>query len=122
MEKTIHLCDAPTRNGQDTCGKQIPDGTSTTLTVDNKKYPLDLCDTHRAAFDKALQPWLDVARRVTRTGTGAATVRRTRTARKVSGPPAAEVRAWAKEKGRDVPKSGKLPAALIAEYKNDKGL
>ena len=90
------------------------DGSEATETVsfglDGTTYEIDLNDEHAAALREALAGYVGHARKVvsaSRRGRGGATA---------DGPPAAEVREWARSQGMDVPERGRVPADVRVAY------
>lgn len=74
---------------------------------------LDLNETHRAALNEALKPFLDVAQRDMR----APAVRRQQTtAAQRAAKERADIRSWAKNEGVDVPARGPIPEHVRSEY------
>lgn len=86
-----------------------------TFGLDGKEYAIDLNDDHAAALRDALAPYVAHARPVSggrsarRTGTGSARAT-------TSGTPAAEIRAWARDNGFDVPERGRVSAEVREAY------
>ena len=108
-------CDFPITRGrtQRACGEEVPGNEPTSITLNGVVYRVLLCAHHHDDLNKALAPFLSVAKQgglpkvikratyVTRNGTPYTT---------------AEVRAWAASKGRPVHPGGRLPDSLIEEY------
>lgn len=91
----------------DLTGTEITDGKGETVTfsLDNGTYELDLTNKEADKFRGLFQDYIAVARKVGRkTGTAG---KRTQ-----SGPPAAEVREWARSNGFEVPERGRIPAEV----------
>lgn len=72
-------------------------------------YEIDLSKRNGAAFEKAVRPYLDAARRV-RT----ARRRHTRASHSAN---QADVRAWARANGFDVADRGRLPSIVLDAYR-----
>lgn len=73
-------------------------------------YEIDLSRRNAAAFEKALRPYVDAARRVR--------VGRRRNARaSQSALNLGDVRAWAKENGLQVADRGRIPASVVDAYR-----
>lgn len=94
------------------------DGTKADRTVifgfDGVAYEIDLSKKNAAAFEKALKPYLQSARRVRRPA--ARTARsRVRQERK-SGSDLAAVREWARANGHEVSDRGRLPGSVMEAY------
>lgn len=85
--------------------------TVTFMVNDGVTREMELCGLHRKQFDKATDPFITSARKVT-----SARVTqfrpRTRTARSDN----AAVRAWAKDNGKMVSDRGRIPEAIFSEY------
>lgn len=111
-QKTILECDRLVRNQP--CGAPVEERT-TFVGRDSITYSLDLCEKHVLDFDKALQPFIEIADPI-KAKTGSAV--RKALKGKGGGKPftTKDVRNWLIEQGRDVPASGRLPNALIEEY------
>jgi len=78
--------------------------------VDGMTYEIDLAEKNRAKLDKAMAPYLQAARRVSRrpsrTGTRSNAVRSDRAA----------VRTWAREQGLPVSERGRISADIMQRY------
>ncbi|MFT4287801.1 histone-like nucleoid-structuring protein Lsr2 [Nocardioides sp.] len=90
------------------------DGSAATETVsfglDGASYEIDLNATHAAELREALAAYIGHGRKL---GGG----RRSRKgAVSATGTPAAEIRAWAKSSGLDVPERGRIPADVRAAF------
>lgn len=91
----------------DLSGKEITDNEAPTVhfSWDGIDYSIDLTSQEADSFYKAIEKYLSVA---TKSSTG----RGRKTATKKSGtggPTAAEIRAWARDNGYDVPDRGRIP-------------
>ena len=94
----------------DLSGEELDESaTPTTFTFDGTSYEIDLTDAERAAFEKALDPYIQVARR--------AALRATRQSRTSSTHDPKAVRAWAQDAGIDVPARGRIPASVLDQYR-----
>lgn len=91
-----------------------------TYAVDGNVYEIDVCAKSKAAFDKAVAPYVERSRKVQRSARPArssGTVRRSRATGEIAlGPDPQVVRAWAAERGMDVPPKGRLPKTLVDAY------
>lgn len=91
------------------------DGSEATETVvfglDGTTYEIDVNEKNAAKIRKAITPFIESARKVSRT-TGNA--RRTRST--PTGPSAADVRTWATANGYEVPEKGRIPADVRDAY------
>ena len=86
-------------------------GETVTFGLDGATYEIDLNEKNAAALRDALAPYLGHARRSggTRRGKKSSPAAN-------SGPSAAEVRAWARENGWDVPDRGRVSADVRQAY------
>lgn len=85
--------------------------------LDGATYEIDLSQENIGKLEQALEPFIEKATRV-------ATARGGRSrGRSTSGgggrSKAAEVRAWAKEQGIEVPDRGRVPNHIIEQYERD---
>ena len=91
------------------------DGTLT-FAVDGASYELELSKKNRAAFDKAVAPYIAAARKA-RTSSAASTRRGSSSS---AGSPKrtdlAEIRAWAREQGWEVSDRGRIAAEIIEAW------
>jgi hypothetical protein len=90
------------------------DGTGSASTVsfalDGKAYEIELNKRNEQKLRKALEPWVKNAREVRSPGP----TRRPRRNGKVD---SAAVRQWAAENGVEVAATGRIPGAVIEQYK-----
>ncbi|WP_299056346.1 Lsr2 family protein [uncultured Nocardioides sp.] len=92
----------------DLSGDEIKDNDAPSLTFgwDGTEYSIDLTAKEAEKFYKAVEPYLGVATKVGK-------VKRSGSKKSTSnGPAAAEVRAWAKDNGYDVPDRGRIPSEV----------
>lgn len=75
-------------------------------------FVIDLSKKNRTAFEKALKPYVDAARRAPRSPQR----RRNTSAKSSAGRDLNSVRIWAREQGIDVSERGRIAAAVIAQY------
>ncbi len=80
------------------------------FSIDGTSYEIDLNSAHAAEFRDALAPWVSAGRRMS--GRKPAARARRAEARASKASDAAEVRAWAKANGVDVPERGRIPAKV----------
>lgn len=95
-----------------------PADTTIKFSVNGKNYIIDLSETNAAAFNEALAPYIEHARRARR---GPANKRKSRSsseAARVKRQKNAEIRAWALENGVTVSKRGQLGQDTIAAYED----
>jgi len=83
--------------------------------IDGTSYEIDLSKKNAAAFNKALKPYLDAARKVRRS-TGKAPTRGGARRRRTAGPDLAAVRNWARANGHAVSDRGRVPATVLDAY------
>lgn len=76
-------------------------------------YEIDLSTKNTKAFEKALSPYIDAARKVRRPA--GATTRR---ARQTPAANLAEIRTWAQSNGHEVADRGRIPAAVVEAFEN----
>lgn len=92
------------------------DGTDADETVgfalDGTSYEIDLTTKNAAALREALAPYVGHARKVGGRRSG----RRTSSSAAASGASPAEIRAWARDNGHDVPERGRIPGAIREAY------
>lgn len=99
------------------------DGSPATATIkftfDGQNYIIDLSEANAAAFNEALAPYVEHARRARRARRAPANKRKSRSsseAARVKRQKNAEIRAWALENGVTVSKRGQLGQDIIAAY------
>ena len=85
--------------------------------LDGTEYEIDLSSKHDEELRAALGTYVAHARKLSGTG------RRTtaRTGRKPSTVDTVAVRAWARENGHDIKDRGRVPADLVAKYREAVG-
>jgi Lsr2 len=83
--------------------------------VDGTDYEIDLNAAHAKALSEALEKYIQAGRRVT----GRRSVRGRRAAG--GAPNSAEVRAWARSQGIKVSDRGRIPASVIASFREATG-
>ncbi|HET7386063.1 MAG TPA: Lsr2 family protein [Nocardioidaceae bacterium] len=92
------------------------DGTDASETVsfslDGVDYQIELNSAHAAELRDALAVYVGHARRET----GRRRRATSRSSAAANGPTAAEIRAWARDNGHDVPDRGRVPAAVREAY------
>lgn len=115
-----------TKMFSDISGKEIRDnGGTVEFSFGGKSYSVDLTDSERAEFEKAISKYIDAASGQGRPAAKKTTARksarkkaspRKSAQRKPSGIDAKAVRAWAVENGIDVPQRGRIPGAVIVQF------
>jgi hypothetical protein len=84
--------------------------------LDGAEYEIDLSAKHSDEFRDALKDYIAHARKV-----GGAARRGTRSARKLGAFDSVAVRAWARENGYDIKDRGRVPAEVVAKYRQAAG-
>jgi hypothetical protein len=83
-------------------------------------YTIDLGKKNRAAFEKAMKPYIEVAQKASgrRPAAAASGTRRSRSGRRRSSSSVdlAAVRAWARESGIEVSERGRIAQSVIDAY------
>lgn len=82
--------------------------------LDGSSYEIDLSSANAARLRDSLAPFVEAARRVPARGR--------RTARGASRPAlsrerSAEIRAWARAQGKEINERGRIPQAILDEYR-----
>ena len=85
--------------------------------LDGVEYEIDLSAEHAGALRRALAPFIGAARRSPASGRRAAGGRRAG----VGGLDTTEVREWAREQGIEVKERGRIPAEVVARFKEATG-
>ncbi len=88
---------------------ESPAAETVSFALDGKDYVIDLNEKNAKKLRDALAPFVAHARR----GGGASGSRRRRSSDRGN---AAEIRAWARENGYDVPERGRIPADINSAY------
>jgi hypothetical protein len=83
------------------------------FSVDGRSYELDLAKKNRSAFDKAIKPYVDAARKAPANATRKASAQRGRNSSTVD---LGAVRAWAAENDIAVSDRGRIAAAVMDAY------
>ncbi len=81
--------------------------------VDGQAYEIDLTAEHAGELRAAFEPYISAGRRTGGAGRGA-TVRAVKVATGYSAP---AVRAWAASNHIDIPARGRIPAAVVEQYR-----
>lgn len=120
MDEVVKKCDFRVGRGKTAKphGITVESGESTKYRVDGVEYTADLCDEHRAAMTEILAPFLEVSRRVGRVTAKNARGRVVMRAKGGVTFTTKDVRVWLEEQGKAVPATGRIPNALIDEYKD----
>jgi hypothetical protein len=83
-------------------------------------YTIDLAKKNRAAFEKAMKPYIDAATRVSRRARPGSSPKKSSTTSS-RGADLKAVRAWAIENGFEVSARGRIPKAVVEAYNNAQG-
>jgi Lsr2 len=84
--------------------------------LESTDYEIDLSVPHREELDKALAPYIAHARKVGSTRQPARSNRRS-----ASTIDTHKVREWAKEQGIEIKERGRIPANIMAQYRDATG-
>lgn len=89
-----------------------------TFALDGQSYEIDLSEGNAAKLRDSLALFVSHGRRVSgaRRGRGAGAGRTASSSRASGGPSAAEIRAWARENGHEVPDRGRVSAEVREAY------
>lgn len=92
-------------------GTVLDDGSGETVkfALDENAYEIDLSDKHASQLRAALETFIAAGRRLSPSKTRAQSGTRTGSQ---SGPPASEIRDWARSHGVDVPATGRIPRSV----------
>lgn len=96
-----------------------PDAETIRFSYNGVSYTIDLAKKNRAAFEKALKPYLEVAQKSSGRRASATTgSRRGRSGRRRGGSSVdlAAVRSWARENGIEVSERGRIAQSVIDAY------
>jgi hypothetical protein len=94
-----------------------PNARQVYIAVNSEAWTIDLADSGRAKLDKALAPFLAKATPVRQSSPKRAKTGTTGTATH----DIADVRAWAKKKKIALPARGRIPGAILQQYRTDTG-
>lgn len=96
-------------------GKELGQGEGQTITValDDVEYEIDLSDKNAQRLRADFGKWLDKARRVGGSRRGG----RSSSGTSTRGYEPKAVRKWAESNGIEVPARGRIPAAVVDQYK-----
>src|SRR3954471_18144614 len=86
-----------------------------TFAVDGTTYEIDLSKKNASAFDKALKPYAEAARKLRRSPAKPA-ARGSARRRRQTGPDLPAVREWARANGHTVSDRGRVPATILDAY------
>lgn len=112
MQEVILRCDFEEKGSK--CGLVVPDNRTTTFALDAVSYEADLCAKHKKVFEACMQPVMSIARPTTSRAGKA--VRQALKGKKGTFT-TKDVRKWLQDQGREVSPTGRIPNALIEEYK-----
>jgi hypothetical protein len=88
------------------------------FSLDGTEYEIDLSTKHNEELRSTLRGYIDHARKVSGSSRRAAPARG---GRKPSAVDTVAVRAWARENGYDIKDRGRVPADLVAKYREAVG-
>jgi hypothetical protein len=95
----------------DLTGKELDgDGRTITFSYKSKDYTLDLSQANLEKFEKALEPYLKAAHKISG-GRGS------RSSRASADLDPKAVRAWAQSNGVELSARGRVPASVVQQYK-----
>lgn len=96
----------------DLSGAEIPDGKGETIEFSyrGKMYSIDLTTKEATAFDRAMETYLANA-------APAGQSRQPRSSRTRTSADSREIRAWAKNNSIAVPDRGRIPTAVVEQYR-----
>lgn len=123
MEEIVKRCDYKIGRGRNVRphGEVVEE--STRFRVDNREFVVDLCGEHKQSLMTCLQPFIDISRRA---GTALPKNARGRAVMRAKGGvtfTTKDVREWLQTSGHgEVSSTGRVPNALIEEYKVAHGL
>jgi len=114
MQEVVRRCDRLIGTKGNRCGERVPNDEPTRFVIDGVGYEADLCEKHHEDFNRAVASFLHIAEPTT---ARAGNAMRKAMRGKKGAFTTKDVREWAAAQGRDVPASGRLPNAMIEEYK-----
>jgi hypothetical protein len=86
------------------------DAQEVSFAFDGTEYTIDLSRKNRAAFEKALQPYIDAGAKMSKRSSTSS--RRTSSSRKDY----SNIRNWAKGQGIEVSDRGRIPRSIVEQY------
>lgn len=93
-----------------------PADTTIEFSVGGKNYIIDLSEANAAAFNEALAPYIEHARRARRAPANKRKARSSSEAARIKRQKTAEMRAWALDNGHTIAKRGQLSQDIIDAY------
>lgn len=93
-----------------------PADTTIEFSANGKNYIIDLSDENAAAFNEALAPYIEHARRARRAPANKRKSRSSSEAARIKRQKNAEMRAWALDNGHTIAKRGQLSQDIVAAY------
>jgi hypothetical protein len=84
--------------------------------LDGVNYTIDLSEKNAGKLRKALDPYLNVATRVGRSGTGGVTRRAGAATGRASRDQNQAIREWASKNGYEVSERGRIPSSIVEAY------
>jgi Zn-finger nucleic acid-binding protein len=101
----------------DKCGVEADEATTVSYGVGRATFEMDLCGKCNGAWDKVIQPWLELSRRLSAGRGRPAGIKIVKSQPEVQrdwNPK--EVRAWAAENGVEIPARGRIPEAAVMQF------
>lgn len=92
--------------------REVPADQTIRFSVNGAAYEIDLAEKNAARFFDAIRPYQESGRRIKSPKRHRSAAERAQTAR---------VRRWAKEKGRKIGDTGRIPGAIMTEYLEAQG-
>lgn len=100
----------------DKCGAEAEDAVTVSYAVGRSTYEMDLCTKCNGQWDKAIQGWLEVARRLSGgRGRPAGSSKLSKPAEERDWTPK-DVRVWAAENSVELPTRGRIPEAVVMQF------
>jgi len=84
--------------------------------LDGVNYTIDLSEKNAGKLRKALDPYLNVATRVGRSGSDARVTRRGASTGRASRDQNQAIREWASKNGYEVSERGRIPSSIVEAY------
>jgi hypothetical protein len=96
---------------------EVGEGETITFSLDGVAYEIDLTDENAAALRDAFAPWVQAARPISRSTSGASSSSSNGRQRRRTGQrDYTAIRAWAKDNGYTVSERGRVPASVLEAY------
>jgi hypothetical protein len=121
-EEIVKRCDFKVGRGRNIKAHGEIVDESTRFRIDGREYVVDLCDEHKGSLAECLNPFVEISRRA---GTALPRNARGRAVMRAKGGvtfTTKDVREWLQGQNVPVSESGRVPNALIDQYKEAHGL